>query len=91
MDHRAILAALAEPTRLSILDRLRGGPLAVGRIADGLTVTRPAVSQHLRVLHDAGIVSCRKEGTRNVYAIAPGGTRALHVWLAALDPGRNGR
>lgn len=81
-----ILAALAEPTRQGILHRLRGGPLPVGRIAEGMTVTRPAVSQHLRVLHDAGIVSSRRVGTRNVYAIAPGGTRALLKWLAALEP-----
>lgn len=91
MDPRSILSALADPTRQIILDRLRRGPMPVGRIADGMTVTRPAVSQHLLVLRNAGIVSCRREGTRNVYAITPGGTRPLQDWLTALEPGRHGR
>ena len=91
MDHRALLLALADPTRQQILDRLRTGPLPVGRIAERLTVTRPAVSQHLRVLRDAGVVTCRREGTRSVYAIASGGTRPLLHWLVELEPGHRKR
>lgn len=91
MTPRAILSALADPTRQDILDRLRAGPLPVGRIAQGMIVSRPAVSQHLRVLHGAGIVTRRNEGTRNLYGIAPGGTAALTAWLSALDGAASAR
>jgi DNA-binding transcriptional ArsR family regulator len=58
--------ALGDPTRRSIFERLRGGPLSVGELAAGLPVSRPAVSQHLRVLEQAGLVSHRPNGRRNV-------------------------
>jgi DNA-binding transcriptional ArsR family regulator len=74
-------AALSDPTRRAVFERLAGGPRAVGEIAAGLPVSRPAVSQHLKVLKDAGLVSDRPEGARRVYQIDPGGLGALRAWL----------
>jgi DNA-binding transcriptional ArsR family regulator len=79
--HAAALAALADPTRRRVLERLRHGPKPVGEIADGLPVSRPAVSQHLAVLKAAGLVTDRAEGTRRVYAIDPHGLGAVRTWL----------
>lgn len=84
MTYETILTALADPTRRAVLDRLRAGPLPVGRIADGMSVSRPAVSQHLKVLRDAGLVSKTSEGTRNHYALVTGGAASLSSWLGAL-------
>jgi DNA-binding transcriptional ArsR family regulator len=75
------LGALADPTRRRIFERLLPGPLAVHEIADGMPVTRPAVSQHLRVLSNAGLVTARSEGTRRVYAVRPEGIRVLREWM----------
>lgn len=86
MAYDAILTALADPTRRAILDRMRTGPLPVGRIADGLPVSRPAVSQHLKVMLAAGMVTRTSKGTRNIYALAPGGAAPLVRWLGALRP-----
>ncbi|KIT15876.1 ArsR/SmtB family transcription factor [Jannaschia aquimarina] len=86
MAYDAILTCLADPTRRAILDRLRGGALPVGKIAEDLPVTRPAVSQHLKRMKDAGLVSVRPEGTRNLYALTDGGARPLVEWLGALRP-----
>ena len=69
MTYEAAIAALADPTRRAVFDRLRGGPRPVVEIARGLPVSRPAVSQHLRVLKDAGLVRERREGTRNYYSV----------------------
>ncbi|CTQ50852.1 ArsR/SmtB family transcription factor [Jannaschia donghaensis] len=84
MTYEAILTALADPTRRAVLDRLRGGALPVGRIADGLPVSRPAVSQHLKVLLEAGLVSMTTSGTRNHYALVSGGAAPLVDWLGDL-------
>jgi len=84
MTYEMILTALADPTRRVVLDRLRAGPLPVGRVAEDLPVSRPAVSQHLKVLLDAGLVSVRTEGTRNLYALVPGGAGPLGTWLGDL-------
>ena len=73
--------ALGDPTRRRIFERLRGGPLAVGELAAELPVSRPAVSQHLRVLREAGLVADRKEGTRRLYELAPEGLAELHDWV----------
>jgi DNA-binding transcriptional ArsR family regulator len=73
--------ALGDPTRRAILERLLAGPLAVGEIARGLPVSRPAVSQHLRVLKDAGLVSERRHGTRRVYSLDPRGLDDLRAYL----------
>ena len=74
-------AALADPTRRAVFERLAHGPRAVGDLARGLPVSRPAVSQHLKVLKDAGLVSDRPEGNRRVYQIDPKGLGALRAWL----------
>jgi DNA-binding transcriptional ArsR family regulator len=74
-------AALADPTRRQVFERLASGPAAVGEIAGELPVSRPAVSQHLKVLKEAGLVTDRAEGTRRVYQIDPKGLGALRAWL----------
>lgn len=73
------LGALSDPTRRAILERLVGAPSAVGELANEFPVSRPAVSQHLRILKNAGLVTDRAEGTRRVY----------HVHPPALDAIRN--
>ena len=82
--------ALGDATRRRIYERLAEGPASVGRIAEGLPISRPAVSQHLRVLKDAGLVSDRQVGTRRVYAVNPAGVSALReyweqFWSRALN------
>jgi DNA-binding transcriptional ArsR family regulator len=77
----AAFAALADPTRRRVLERLAAGPRAVGDIAAGLPVSRPAVSQHLKVLKEAGLVSDRQDGARRIYAIDPKGLGAMRAWL----------
>src|SRR5687768_14193579 len=74
-------AALSEPMRVAILDRLAGRPMAVGELAAGLPVSRPAVSQHLKVLKDARLVDVASEGTRRVYRIDPAGLGPIREWL----------
>jgi DNA-binding transcriptional ArsR family regulator len=81
MAYETALAALADPTRRQVFERLKSGPQAVGAIARGMPVSRPAVSQHLRVLKEAGLVTDRPEGTRRVYHIDPQGLGALRAWL----------
>lgn len=75
------LDALGDPTRRQIFERLRGGPRSVGQLAEGMEVSRPAVSQHLRVLKEARLVSDRAEGTRRLYALDTRGVEALRNWL----------
>ena len=75
------LAALADPTRRELFERLRSGPRAVGDLARGVTVSRPAVSQHLAVLKAAGLVRDTAAGTRRVYEIDPKGLGAIRAWL----------
>jgi DNA-binding transcriptional ArsR family regulator len=75
------IAALADPTRRAIFERLRRGPQPVAALARGLPVSRPAVSQHLKVLKLAGLVADRAEGTRRIYEIDPAGLGALRAWL----------
>jgi DNA-binding transcriptional ArsR family regulator len=81
MAYDIALAALADPTRRGIFEKLRSGPKAVSALAQGLPVSRPAVSQHLRVLKEAGLVVDKPEGTRRVYYIDPQGLGALRKWL----------
>jgi DNA-binding transcriptional ArsR family regulator len=81
MDALDALGALGDPTRRRIFERLLSGPLAVHQIADGMPVTRPAVSQHLRVLSDAGLVTVRRDGAKRLYAPSPQGMGALHTWM----------
>lgn len=81
MTYGNALSALADPTRRRVFERLKSGPQPVGRIARGLPVSRPAVSQHLKVLKDAGLVADEAEGTRRVYYIDPEGLGELRKWL----------
>jgi len=83
MNPRA-LDVLGDPTRRAIVDRLRGGPSPVGRLAEGMPVSRPAVSQHLTVLRTAGLVSEHREGTRRIYRLEPAGIEELRRWVEAL-------
>src|SRR5690349_23050202 len=76
-----VFAALTDPTRRAVFERLRDGPRPVGEIARGLPVTRPAVSQHLKVLKEAGLVDDRSEGTRRIYQIDPKGLGTVRAWL----------
>jgi DNA-binding transcriptional ArsR family regulator len=81
MAYASALAALADPTRRQVFEHLRSGPRAVGEIAEEMPVSRPAVSQHLKVLKDAGLVADRAEGARRVYYIDPHGLGPLRKWL----------
>lgn len=81
MSTNGVLDALGDPTRRQIFESLRGGPRSVGELANGLPVSRPAVSQHLRVLKEAGLVSDRKEGTRRLYRVDPGGLAGLRDYF----------
>ena len=102
MAYQDAFLALADPTRRGVFERLRRGPKSVGRIAAGMPVSRPAVSQHLAVLKKAGLVGDRAEGTRRVYYIDPNGLVAIRIWLdqfwddalsafqAELDKGEQG-
>jgi DNA-binding transcriptional ArsR family regulator len=78
------LTALGDPTRRAIFERLAAGPLAVGELARELPVTRPAVSQHLKVLKDAGLVIDRADGTRRLYQLDPSGIEAVRTYFDTL-------
>ncbi|MCP3970235.1 MAG: metalloregulator ArsR/SmtB family transcription factor [Rhodobacteraceae bacterium] len=86
MSYQEIIAALADPTRRALVERLRGGPQPVRTLAEGMTVSRPAVSQHLKVLRDAGLVLVEPKGTRRIYRLAPGGLDELRRWLDSFAP-----
>jgi DNA-binding transcriptional ArsR family regulator len=82
MTYRADgLSALGDPTRRVIFERLADRPRAVGELARELPVSRPAVSQHLKVLKDAGLVTDRQAGTRRIYQLDPDGVGALRAYL----------
>jgi DNA-binding transcriptional ArsR family regulator len=103
MAYQDPMDALGDRTRRAIFERLRNGPLAVGEIAGELPVSRPAVSQHLRVLKEAGLVTERRNGTRRIYRVDPDGVATLRAYFdefwnealaafkeAAEDERRNG-
>jgi DNA-binding transcriptional ArsR family regulator len=81
MTYADALAALADPTRRRILEELHAGPKPVGALAARLPVSRPAVSQHLKLLKQARLVDDRPEGTRRIYFIDPSGLGAVRAWL----------
>jgi DNA-binding transcriptional ArsR family regulator len=81
MAYQEALLALADPTRRRVFEKLRRGPQSVGKIAAGMPVSRPAVSQHLGVLKKAGLVGDRAQGARRVYHIDPNGLAAIRIWL----------
>jgi DNA-binding transcriptional ArsR family regulator len=76
-----VLDALGDPTRRAVFKRIRSGNRSVREIADGLDVSRPAVSQHLKVLKEARLVLVRTEGRRSFYGVDPHGIQALRNWL----------
>lgn len=83
-------SALGDDTRRAIFEKLAAGPRAVRELADEVPVSRPAVSQHLKVLKQAGLVTDRKQGTRRLYALDPGGIEGLReyfdaFWAQALE------
>lgn len=84
MGYEDAITALADPTRRTIIDRLRAGALPVAAIAAELPISRPAVSQHLRVLSDAGLLTVTPQGNRRLYAIAPEGLDGLRRYLDTL-------
>ena len=81
MTYGSGFTALADPTRRAIFERLAGGPRSVGELAAELPVSRPAVSQHLKVLKGAGLVDDRAQGTRRLYRIDPRGVGAMRDYL----------
>lgn len=90
MSYEEALSALDDPTRRLLLERLTGGPRPAGELAAGLPISRPAVSQHLRVLREADLVSEQRDGTRRIYRLNPNGLRELRAyfdgfWQRALD------
>jgi DNA-binding transcriptional ArsR family regulator len=76
-----VLDALGDPTRRLVFKRVRSGDLSVEEIAEGMDVSRPAVSQHLKVLKAARLVVARAEGTRRLYGVDAQGLEALRSWL----------
>lgn len=82
MTYQDSLSALADPTRRAVFEAVaRGNALSVSQIAQGLPVSRPAVSQHLKVLGDAGLVQAKAVGNRRVYSVQPKGLADLRRWL----------
>jgi DNA-binding transcriptional ArsR family regulator len=81
MTYGTTLNVLADPTRRQVFERLRDGPQPVNAIAAGLPVSRPAVSQHLKVLKDAGLVEERSEGVRRIYSVRREALAELRGWL----------
>lgn len=84
MAYERAIHALADPTRRTIFERLRRGPLPVRKLAEGLAVTRPAVSQHLKVLVGAGLVHVRRQGTSRIYGVEVRGLEELRRYLDRL-------
>lgn len=81
MAYETALLALADPTRRAVFERLRAGPQSVTALAQGLPVTRPAVSQHLAALKRAGLVDDAPRGTSRIYSVRTEGLFALRAWL----------
>ncbi|MGB0659972.1 MAG: ArsR/SmtB family transcription factor [Mangrovicoccus sp.] len=84
MTYIVPLQALSDPTRLALIDRLRRGPASVGHLAEGFAISRPAVSQHLRILVEAGLCQAAARGTRRVYRLNPEGFAQLCHFLDTL-------
>jgi DNA-binding transcriptional ArsR family regulator len=79
-----VFDAVAQPTRREILRLLAGGELSVGAVASNFDLTQPAISQHLKVLREAGLVEERRDGTRRLYRVRPEGLTDLHDFLASF-------
>ncbi len=87
MQHDALLTVLGDDTRRSILRLLRDGPRPVGELVDALPVSQPAVSQHLKVLREAGIVEVEKDGRRRIYRVRPEGLEPLRAYVESFWSG----
>jgi DNA-binding transcriptional ArsR family regulator len=83
-NHSALFDALGDPTRRALLELLTAGPLPVRALAEQLPISRPAVSQHLKVLKDAGLVVDHASGTRRLYELDPDGPNAVHAWVSRV-------
>src|SRR5215813_11169648 len=81
MTYKQSLAALSDQTRRTVFERVIAGPRSVGEIARGMPISRPAVSQHLRVLRDAGLVQEQREGTRRIYSADAGALGELRAYV----------
>ena len=81
MTYEVALTALSDPTRRLVFERILAAPRPVAAIAEGLPVSRPAVSQHLRVLKDVGLVHQSRDGTRRLYQVDPAGLAVLRTYL----------
>ncbi|MEN8145621.1 MAG: metalloregulator ArsR/SmtB family transcription factor [Gemmatimonadota bacterium] len=79
--YASVLAALSDPTRRDVFERLRQGPRSVTALAETLPVSRPAVSQHLKILSKAGLVTQKRSGTSHIYSVDPGGLVELRQYL----------
>ena len=84
MTYETVLAALADPTRRAIVELLRDAPQPVGSLAGRFPISRPAISQHLRVLSEAGLVEADAQGARRIYRLSPDGLGALRRYLDTL-------
>ena len=84
MTYELAFTALADPTRRAIVEALRDTPLPVGRLARTLPVSRPAVSQHLKILSDAGLAVAEPKGAARIYALAPEGWAAMRDYLDTM-------
>jgi DNA-binding transcriptional ArsR family regulator len=103
MSYQGTLEILADPTRRTLVERMRGGPRSVGDLAEGLSVSRPAVSKHLRLMREAGVVRMTEDGTRNFYELDLRTLDEVRTYLdsfwdaslarfkAAAEAGREGR
>jgi DNA-binding transcriptional ArsR family regulator len=83
-----VFEAVAQPTRRRILRLLGAGELSAGDVASRFDVTQPAISQHLKVLREAGLISERRDGTRRLYSVRAEGLDDMHSFLTELMPGR---
>lgn len=84
MAYQSAFSALADPTRRAVFEHLANAPSSVTALADKLPVSRPAVSQHLKVLSDAGLITVRSKGTRRIYAASPDKLAELRAWLDTM-------
>jgi DNA-binding transcriptional ArsR family regulator len=82
--HHDVFEALADPHRRAILERLGTGPCSVRELADGLPISRPAVSRHLRLLSDAGLVAAEPRGTQRLYSLQADGVEAVRAYLESI-------
>ncbi|MBT3917568.1 MAG: winged helix-turn-helix transcriptional regulator [Rhodospirillaceae bacterium] len=84
MTYDTIFTAIGDPTRRSVLEALRGNPMTVGMLAEKIPVSRPAVSQHLKVLREARLVTVTPKGTANEYAVDKTGLDEVRSWLDSM-------